>query len=734
MLQVDDEVSDTDDDNDHLYNDLNNNPDNIGNNTSDFCKYIDGILYRKKEVIIEATSVKSALLSIVNDPKFWKCFNSEASDYNQISVEGNFLLYIYLLFCAHNNIDIPITKTTINRCMAFLITGKPKTTRSTSLNKNEEAILRHVIKEHFGSYQENRTNLFHHTEKSFMKPLENLGNQYYTNLLLHMENYENFQKKYIKTKLINTFSETELPKRDRTFMSFLIQKRINGKVFVPRKPKTQMRIKSLYTKMTSEKINPFIAHEIKLLRSYIDLSEKVNEKNIMRRITYFYNMLKYMKSVGAKGFTLIPIFKPKMKFIRFGPEALSRIYNSVNGTKINVLDFKKNIDKYFNEMFCIKEKFSNIVKNYPFINSIQTDGVQVALTFSKRKTIWYIDDAEMRKKVSDDKRIKNAANKDQYIKELTEADLLMKNKKETLKKLIKQKEKYNDLDEKIIQSNSDLNKAINECKLAERIVSVKLLECDLSKKLLIKDTKRFKKLTNITIEEYEKKYDVNPNNNLIKDPLDDLGDPDDLDLEPDYDNHNEELNQNPDIQNLYEEICNLRNIINCSKNDQDIKAYTKSKRQVTKMKSISESFEELKKNEDDLFKIEQEITDIENLLEEQEIKECDKIDLANEIKDTTKQHTGLYDIKYLKCSKEFLDNFQEVGLDPGNQIMADISTTNNIHFTVNKNEYNDLAHITSGNEKIRKFQDKMNMEHIYEQLSHKCYSTSDINEFISDVE
>jgi hypothetical protein len=92
-------------------------------------------------------------------------------------------------------------------------------------------------------------------------------------------------------------------------------------------------------------------------------------------------MLKEIINNKEKRFPLIPQLAPKIRYIRLEARPLCDIYNNWKKTSVNVKLFEKNFRTYLDEMFTINKKYSKILKKYPTIRSISTDGYAVSIGF-----------------------------------------------------------------------------------------------------------------------------------------------------------------------------------------------------------------------------------------------------------------------------------------------------------------------------------------------------------------
>ncbi len=77
----------------------------------------------------------------------------------------------------------------------------------------------------------------------------------------------------------------------------------------------------------------------------------------------------------------------------------------------------------------------------------------------------------------------------------------------------------------------------------------------------------------------------------------------------------------------------------------------------------------------------------------------------------------IYEASELETTEEYLKRFNIGGVDPGNQVMFDITMESGLHFTIHKNYYNDLAHITRNTNIKNKKIKKQGLDKIYSSLA-----------------
>ena len=465
-------------------------------NESDNC-IDDNDKYKTTRKILGAISVKCKLPAVINDKKvdnklkLIKIFSDLAIDYNKISVEGIWLLTMYIMVLIKNHCLVPINSTTIRRCFGLLQCKQEYFTRSTGENKEEMELLLMVFDQHFQFNPSNKPEFFH-DETAFSKPFELCANSFLNNLFLYVRMcfFKN-QKKYLKSKINIEFETYKLERADLSMITVYIQKKINGSDYLPTKQANINRLNKLKTQIKN--LNDFIEHEKFILKYSIDdlsLLEvednmlcNVNNDNIIKYLSYFSSMLEYLKLNEKERFTLLPIFLPKIKFFRFEPRILCTIYNKykelTGDNEIGTTDFTNNFYQYFDELFIIRKKFSNRLKKYPEIKSIQTDGYTVIMTFEQIE----------HKKILKDKKEREAFNVKQQEK--------WKKTKEEFKAGIK------DLNEKIYTTKQNLklqeDQILDIIKFEKKLAANNKLQKEIADKLeLTNDPAIIKKLKNLS--------------------------------------------------------------------------------------------------------------------------------------------------------------------------------------------------------------------------------------------
>lgn len=107
-----------------------------------------------------------------------------------------------------------------------------------------------------------------------------------------------------------------------------------------------------------------------------------------------------------------------------------------------------------------------------------------------------------------------------------------------------------------------------------------------------------------------------------------------------------------------------------------------------------------------------------------------------EIDKTINNKEKIYDVEKLEKISEYdryFDRFNIVGVDPGSSQMFDITGESGIHFTINKNHFNDLSHINR-NKILRERIEKINnVDKINGDLSNGSTRTIDIKDYMKYV-
>ena len=358
----------------------------------------------KTKIVSEHVSViKCKLNTIINnckDNKLHTIIKDHVFKANKIILEGIYLFNIYLLHIIEKNIMMPITTTTIRRCMRHLLTNASKS-RSTG-NADEDKLIADVKEQYFDFLTDGREHDFLCNENGLMKPLEATCDAYLTNIKLHIRlNFKKYQRRYIMCKLTKYIESLSIDEclNDSKFLLYAIQQHINGNIKYSYK--TDKRI-NRYNKLFEElKIDNFIKQETKILKDYINLDiesgdeiSSVSDTEIFNYLRYFSVMLKELTVNNIRRFSLIPHFVPKIRYIRFEARPLCEIYNKWTNKTINVTDFEKKFQMYLNEMFAINKQFKKRLKKYPTIRSISTDGYSVSIGFQKTKEIRYLPKAK----------------------------------------------------------------------------------------------------------------------------------------------------------------------------------------------------------------------------------------------------------------------------------------------------------------------------------------------------
>ncbi|AYV84552.1 MAG: hypothetical protein Hyperionvirus29_5 [Hyperionvirus sp.] len=335
------------------------------------------------------TSVVCKLNSVLNGDIYLKeIIYQKVIKSNKIILEGIHLFTIYVLYIISQDEHMPITETTIRRCMRYCLTN-PNSSRSTG-DIDEDDIIQHVKKIYFDFDIIGREDDFFDDSQGLMKGIEATADTYHTNLIMHIRtNFKRFQKRYLRhrlTKFLENYKDVE---NDAiTFLLPALQQMINGNhKYSYRTEERRVRFNTLVIKYD---LDSFGLIETLLLKEFIPFSinfadelPKVTDKEIYNYLSYFSYILKEFKEHDLKRFKLVPHFVPKIRYITFDARPLCAIYNSWKQTDINVKIFEKDYEKYFNEMFHIKKKYKKLLKKYPSVRSISTNGYTVSLRFQK---------------------------------------------------------------------------------------------------------------------------------------------------------------------------------------------------------------------------------------------------------------------------------------------------------------------------------------------------------------
>ena len=386
-------------------NDIDDDTNNIDDNhdANNIENKIPNIKTKTKDVVDISTSIQCKLISLFNIQLSYNdssvllfIFKQHCFKLNKIIFEGIQLFNIYVLHLCSTNQNLPINSTTIRRCVRSLITGSQKS-RSTGENTIECALISKVKSDFFDFNNIDRESDFDN-EPSLMKPIEAMCDAYYTNIKEHIKsNFFIYQRRYLKFVLNETFND-ELSTTDQIFILYAIQQRINGDLnYIYQEDKRQKKLLEIFDKHEII-IKKIIKNERTNIKNILK-TKKITEitvlsKNIIRYIRYFSMMLNKIKKNTGQAFTLLPQFKPKIRFIRYDARALWSIYVKwkimTSKEIVGVIEFTTNFQKYFSEMFNVKNKFKKILKKYPDIRSINTNGYAISVTFEKLKKITYI--------------------------------------------------------------------------------------------------------------------------------------------------------------------------------------------------------------------------------------------------------------------------------------------------------------------------------------------------------
>ena len=93
----------------------------------------------------------------------------------------------------------------------------------------------------------------------------------------------------------------------------------------------------------------------------------------------------------------------------------------------------------------------------------------------------------------------------------------------------------------------------------------------------------------------------------------------------------------------------------------------------------------------------------------------------------------LFDANELKSNSDYLNKYDIIGIDPGNSVMFDISTTSGLHFNIHKKYYYNISHITRNNKKLKTYQDNSNIKIVIDELNTTTYKTHKLEEYIKYI-
>lgn len=375
----------------------------------------DAIQLKTRENIEDITTIKCKLRGLINDPineqHLIDIIKARVIKTNKIVLEGTYLFYVYLLYILNKKKDdkanketkeedkeneytsMKITCNTVRRCAHQLISDSCET-RKTG-NQIEDNLITFVRKNHFNFSLKNREKDFTN-EKGMTNSVDTLCDTYFTNIKIHIcMNFKKYQKRYLFCKLKKYAEKSNITEKNIKFLLYAIQQKVNGNVSYKYTKKENIED---YDKF-AEKINldKFITDENTLLKKNIpeqisnaDELPSVSDDDIFYYLRYFHIMQKELTNNKVKCFPLIPHYVPKLRYVRFEARSLYSIYNSWRNTKIGVKDFEKNFRVYLFDMFTIEKKYKKVLKRYPIIRSITTDGYTISITFQKMNKIQYI--------------------------------------------------------------------------------------------------------------------------------------------------------------------------------------------------------------------------------------------------------------------------------------------------------------------------------------------------------
>ena len=340
-------------------------------------------------------------------------------------------------------------------------------------NKTEDDYILDVKKNYFNFIVDGRESDFTNN-KGLMNNIDMLCNTYYTNLKVHIcMNFKKYQKRYILSKLIKhvdiynkplgninkNLNENNLQRKRRKkkniindddefiydkdikFVLHAVQQKINGKkTYTYQKEDNKLRYDKLENKLS---LNEFIENEKKTLKEFIsykisdeDTLSKLSDIQLFSYLRYFYHIQKELIKNKDRRINIAPHFAPKNRCIRFSARSLYDIYNRWKGEEIGVKYFESNLQSYLYKMFDIEKKYMKILKKYPSIRSISTDGCSITVNFEQLKSVTYIPkdknikDEEINEdnEIERNNKIKNEQIKEVYDFEIKYYEQLRKNR------------------------------------------------------------------------------------------------------------------------------------------------------------------------------------------------------------------------------------------------------------------------------------------------------------------
>jgi hypothetical protein len=291
-----------------------------------------------------------------------------------------------------------ITKTTIRRCVRCLIPDSNKS-RETGDEKEDELIK--IVKDKYFNFSTvgERLNEFSNSYKEIMKPIEPTCDAYFTNLKEHIKsNFSKYQKRYLQSNLKSYCQDNncDISVSNIKFMIYAVQQKVNGNIDYSYRVEKRT---SKYAKLADHiKVDKFIEIESQILKNNIttDINVtgelKVNKRNIFHYLKYFFHIENELIKRSIKRILILPHFVPKVRYIRWESRPLSQVYNIWKSVTeklhkdINIEDFEKNFATYYPKMFPgILKKYKKMLKRYPIIRSIATNGYSVSIGFIKLK-------------------------------------------------------------------------------------------------------------------------------------------------------------------------------------------------------------------------------------------------------------------------------------------------------------------------------------------------------------
>lgn len=394
---------------------------------------------------LEYYAIKCKLKSALKYPDMISLIKDRVDIVNRIWVEAYFLFNLYIIKRLSDDKDILVDSNTIERCVLFVL-GKQDEIRTKNLKLSEiEAkikkidarlkqksdkdllkeknkllrkkeivesfdILNNVYSNIYCKLGDNGLSKFKNI-KSITRPFEYLSKQMVVNIKNHITmNFWNFQKRYIRTKILSKLTDLKLKSNIIHSIINCIQYHVNNEY-------TNIIIKSKHIKNLCKSKPELYANVILIIKdtinsekSLVPMSLKENitktnlEKNYKCSLKYFFDILKYLEKDNNYRFSLLPQLSIGYTYIRFDSRFMSTIYDEWINEKLKEIQktnentvkkkyninfklektgikkFEKYADKYFNR--CFKFKEINSSKDNQAI-SFLTNGYSICILYRK---------------------------------------------------------------------------------------------------------------------------------------------------------------------------------------------------------------------------------------------------------------------------------------------------------------------------------------------------------------